>query len=48
MVKCSLCGQQFNDNDKLLEVRKKRHEEHHTDNGVSKNNSTGDVKWIKM
>ena len=47
MIECSLCGQQFNNNDKYLDDRKQRHEEHHTNKGVSRNNSVGEVKWLK-
>jgi len=48
MIKCNLCGQEFDDDDSLLEQRKIRHQEHH--NGSlyrpSANIIRGKVKWL--
>lgn len=59
MVKCSLCGQPFNDDDQRIEQMKDRHEQYHVitmgkirhhhgaDNIARRNMIKGEVKWIK-
>ena len=48
MIKCNLCGQEFEDDDSLIKERKIRHQEHH--NGSlyrpSANIIRGKVKWL--
>jgi len=43
-ITCSICKQQLF-NDDLVEIRKQRHEQHHSYQGGSKNVSKGKVTW---
>lgn len=47
---CNKCGFQIEKSDPLINERKSRHEEHHSEKakrlGVSKNRIVGDVKWL--
>ena len=53
LISCSLCDTEFDENDSLIEIRKKRHEEKHTrgwnykgqSNGGG-NNTLGKVEWL--
>jgi len=52
MAKCSLCKQEFDDNDRFIKERKEAHEKKHarghSNNSRSKgggNNIIGEVKW---
>ena len=57
LVKCSLCGQIFNDDDQRIEQMKDRHEEYHIithgktrehngkDNIITRNMIKGKVTW---
>lgn len=59
MIRCSLCTQEFNDNDVLINSRKKAHEERHgrhkyskndtgqSGSGHTTNNIIGIVEWKK-
>ena len=47
LIQCTLCEQQFDEDDDLLEVRKARHREFHKPR-TSKNIILGDAEFIKI
>ena len=55
MIECSLCDQEFDENDDLIDKRIERHEEKHTrgwnykgqSNGGG-NNTIGKVEWYTL
>lgn len=50
MIKCSLCPQEFDESDPLLESRKERHKQYHirTENPATENHIYGSVEWLKL
>ena len=48
MIKCNLCGQEFEEDDELLSQRKARHAEHHdgTKYRQGANIIRGTVQWL--
>jgi hypothetical protein len=50
LIRCSLCTQEFDENDDLIDVRKKRHERKHdrSEPHGSYNQVWGKVEWLRI
>lgn len=51
LIKCNLCGMEFESDDESLTHRKRRHEEWHTiptSNSASTNRIIDEVRWIDV